>query len=189
MADIPIRRLGRGHRLGRFADHQQRGQSGLQFGAGGPTTFEVDAGSTLTVATPLTDPAGGGGGALIKTGSGSLILAGNNTYGGGTTVNAGALVVTGSLNGTYGAVAVNGGTLQIGDGVNSNGSVTTNIADNATLVFANPNAQTYNGAIGGSGGLTKIGAGHGSLNPDRLYGRHDDQRRQARHQCRQCNGE
>ena len=33
---------------------------GCNLGAGGPTTFEVDAGSTLTVATPLTNPAPAG---------------------------------------------------------------------------------------------------------------------------------
>ena len=38
---------------------------------------------------------------------------------------------------------ISAGTLQLGDGSINNGSVQTNITDNTTLVFANPNAQTY----------------------------------------------
>ena len=52
--------------------------------------------------------AGGIGGSLVKVGSGTLTLAGVNTYTGGTTLNAGGLVVNGSL---AGGVTMNGGTL------------------------------------------------------------------------------
>jgi autotransporter-associated beta strand protein len=40
---------------------------------------------------------GTGGGSLVKTGIGILALSGTNTYTGTTTVNAGALVVNGSI--------------------------------------------------------------------------------------------
>ncbi len=54
-------------------------------------------------------------GSLTKSGSFTAILTGNNTYGGGTTINAGALVIngqTGTNSGTgSGAVTVAGGTL------------------------------------------------------------------------------
>ena len=66
-------------------------------------------------------------------------MSGANTYTGGTTVSAGVL--------------------QLGDGVASNGSVLGNIANNATLVFANPSAQSFGGVISGSGGLIKTGTG------------------------------
>ena len=52
--------------------------------------------------------AGGTGGSLVKVGSGTLTLAGANTYTGGTTINAGSLVVNGSL---ASGVTMNGGTL------------------------------------------------------------------------------
>ena len=67
---------------------------------------------------------------LIKIGSGTLILSGSSTYSGGTTISQ--------------------GTLQLGDGSSSNGSVSGNITDNATLAFANPNAQTYSAIISGT---------------------------------------
>ncbi|MGO4174140.1 autotransporter-associated beta strand repeat-containing protein [Bosea sp. TAF32] len=60
-------------------------------------------GDTTTVSGAIS-----GGGALVKTGTGTLTLSGANTYTGGTTVNAGKLVVNGSI---ASAVTVNGGSL------------------------------------------------------------------------------
>ena len=75
----------------------------------------------------------------MKTGAGTLVLTGSNTYSGGTTITA--------------------GTLQLGDGVSSNGSIARSVTDNATLTFANPAAQTFSGAIKGSGIVAKAGTG------------------------------
>jgi autotransporter-associated beta strand protein len=50
---------------------------------------------------------------MIKAGTGTLTLRGTNTYAGSTQVNAGRLVISGSLSGTT-AVAISGGTLQLG---------------------------------------------------------------------------
>ena len=80
-----------------------------------------------------------GTGGLTKVGAGALVLAASNTYQGTTTVSVGSL--------------------QLGDGVSNNGSVNGNITDNATLVLANPNAQTYSGQISGSGSVTMSGPG------------------------------
>lgn len=79
-----------------------------------------------------------GAGALIKAGSGTLVLAGDNTYQGGTTVAA--------------------GTLQLGNGGTS-GSITGNVVDNGTLVFNRSDVFTFNGAISGTGGITQAGTG------------------------------
>lgn len=69
-----------------------------------------------------------GGGSLIKSGSGTLILTAANTYTGGTTVSAGTLEVDGS---TTSPTTVNSGATLAGDGtvnagvtVNAGGSVT-----------------------------------------------------------------
>jgi autotransporter-associated beta strand protein len=74
----------------------------VQSGSGGDTisapivlgnsqTWEVDTGGTLSVTGGIGD--GGAGLALSKTGSGLLVLAGTNTYSGGTSVNGGTLIV------------------------------------------------------------------------------------------------
>lgn len=69
---------------------------------GGSLNVSQVSGTSGTISTNLT-----GSGSFTKTGSGSLIWSGTNSHTGGTTVNAGTLLV----NGTTGAVTVaNGGT-------------------------------------------------------------------------------
>ena len=85
------------------------------------------------------DPVGHGVLAIAKSGGGTLVLTGANTYTGGTTINT--------------------GTIQLGDGATSNGSVAGNISDNSGLVFANPNAQVYSGILFGAGSVTKSAPG------------------------------
>jgi autotransporter-associated beta strand protein len=70
------------------------------------STIEVTGANTLTIPGVIS-----GRGWLTKTGTGTLVLTGANTYVGDTTVNAGALLVNGSLaSGTFLTVA-SGGTL------------------------------------------------------------------------------
>jgi autotransporter-associated beta strand protein len=98
-----------------------------------------DSGTDTFAGIMRDDPAGRGVLAIAKSGSGTLVLTGANTYTGGTTINA--------------------GTLQLGDGTTSNGSVAGNISDNSGLVFANPNPQVFSGTIFGFGSVTKSAPG------------------------------
>ncbi len=91
----------------------------------------------------------GASGSLVKQGGGALVLTGTDTYGGGTTISA--------------------GTIQLGDGVYSNGAVQGNVIDQGTLVVANPAAQTFSGQISGSGNLYKTGAGSLVLTASSTY--------------------
>jgi fibronectin-binding autotransporter adhesin len=111
----------------------------LQSGDGG---FEVTDGNVII------NQAIGGSGALTKSGSGFLLLNGNNTYGGGTTISAGTLVIG------------NGGTT---------GSITGNVVDNGLLTFNRSDSFSFDGLISGSGGMTKFGAGTLTLTADNTY--------------------
>ena len=77
-----------------------------------------------------------GNGTVTKLGAGTLILTGDNTFTGTTTIST--------------------GTLQIGNG-GTTGSVAGNILNNAALVFNRTGSLTYAGAISGSGTVSKIG--------------------------------
>ena len=83
---------------------------------------------------------------LTKASTGKFTVAntGTNTFTGGTTLSAGSL--------------------QIGDGVSVNGNLPGNIVNNATLIFANPNAQTWSSVFSGSGTLVKQAAGTLTVN-------------------------
>lgn len=89
-----------------------------------------------------------GAGSLTKTGAGTLILTGDNSHGGGTTVSAGVL--------------------QIGNG-GSSGSITGDVVNNAVLAFDRSDALSYGGAISGSGALTKRGSGTLTLTGTNSY--------------------
>ena len=119
-------------------------------GAGGTLTTNTastgmftDTGITATIAVVF-----GGSGGLDKTGAGTLVLTGNNTYSGGT--------------------AIDGGTLQIGAG-NASGSILGNVADNGTLAFDRSDVVTYSGIVSGNGSVVQSGNGTLVLTGNNTY--------------------
>jgi autotransporter-associated beta strand protein len=103
----------------------------------GTTIFSNEV--TETIYGSMADDASDGNSASInKTGTGTLILQGNNTYASGTTISA--------------------GTLQIGNNGGA-GSITGNVTDNANLTFDRSDTVAFAGAISGSGSLTQSGTG------------------------------
>ena len=101
-----------------------------------------------------------GYGALTKAGSAVLTLSNDNTYRGNTTVSAGTLKITGTLD-DGNNVVVNGGTYDVDatDTVNSiSGSGgTIDVASGVTLTHKSRANKTYAGVVAGAGTLTKLG--------------------------------
>jgi len=132
----------------------------------GSRTATITA-NALTIGGSIT----GTGAALTKAGGGTLILAGNNTYNGGTTLNAGVLSVgsTAALGNSAGTLTVSGGTLMLNTysitvGSFGGGGGTVNLGSGTlTTTMPTSSSQTFSGAIIGSGGLKKTGAGTLSL--------------------------
>ena len=99
-----------------------------------------------------------GAGGIAKDGAGTLQLSGNNSYAGGTFLNAGILKVTAdsNLGAATGALTFNGGTLQFGSGFNTARSITLN---GGGTIDTNGFNTTFSGQINGPGSLAKKGSG------------------------------
>jgi len=101
---------------------------------------------------------------LTKLGTGTLTLAGSNTYGGNLTVNAGTLALAnGSALGDGSTVTLNPATTLSVIDSETLGSViglgTVNLGAGATLTLNQTLNGTFLGSITGTGNLTKAGAG------------------------------
>ena len=137
----------------------------LQLGNGGTSgsiigdvvdngTFAINSSDTYSFGGAIS-----GGGAVVQMGPGTTILTGTNSYSGGTAINAGVLAVAADANlgAATGGLAFNGGTLQFLSGFTTARAVTLNAGGG--IIDTNGNSATLAGAIGGVGGLSKIGAG------------------------------
>ena len=102
-------------------------------------TIEVDAGKTLNYQGFIVTTAADGGNTVNKIGDGTLVLSGENTYAGGTTINAGIL--------------------QIGNG-GTNGSITGDVVNNANLVINRSSGTLSLGVVSGGGSITNQGGGN-----------------------------
>jgi fibronectin-binding autotransporter adhesin len=89
-----------------------------------------------------------GSGAVEQNGSGTTILTGDNTYTGGTTINA--------------------GTLQLGNGGTS-GSVVGDVANDGALAFNRSDSLIFDGLISGTGDVRQIGGGTTILTAQNTY--------------------
>ncbi|WP_296347944.1 autotransporter-associated beta strand repeat-containing protein [Reyranella sp.] len=112
-----------------------------------------------------------GTGALAKAGAGTLVLHAGNTFSGGTIISGGTLAINGdsALGAANGGLTFDGGTLQFlaGFDVGSARAITLNASGGT--VDTNGFSSGILGPIGGSGGLTKIGAGTLTLSGTNTY--------------------
>lgn len=143
--------------------------SNLRAASGTDLVFhQYNTAGDVTVNAVITNQASGG---LVKTGPGTLILAGANTFTGGVFVNQGVLSVatvadsgTASNLGAGAAIALGDGshvgTLLYTGGVNAtNRSVVVGAVGAVVNVSTAAGALTLNGVVSGTGFLTKLGVG------------------------------
>ena len=118
--------------------------------------FNRTSGSTFTYGQVIS-----GSGALIKSGNGTQILAGSNSYSGGTSVNAGVLNLgtDAALGATSGTVTLNGGTLQTSTSFAFNAARSFTVASGTGTLDTQGNNNTIAGSLSGAGTLAKSGSG------------------------------
>lgn len=126
----------------------------------GGATFDTNSFNVTAAQSLLSGIANDGG--LTKNGTGTLTLAGSNSYNGGTRINAGTLKVNSDLGlgATSGSVTIsNGAVLQAGGSLATARTIT--LGSGGGKLDTNGNTVSLNGVITGVAGasLVKIGAG------------------------------
>ena len=123
------------------------------------STIHVDTSSTLTYAGTISGSRG-----YFKTGSGTLLLSGTNTYTGTTNIDAGTVQVTGTLSSS--TTVDNEGIFDL-DSTNTVASIfgsgDVQLASGITLTTGNTSNRTISGVISGAANLVKVGSGRLTL--------------------------
>ncbi|WP_221029599.1 autotransporter-associated beta strand repeat-containing protein [Actomonas aquatica] len=119
------------------------------FNGGSFTNGSLNNAAAFEARTGSLDASLGGSSGLTKTGSGTFVFTGDQTYTGTTTVSE--------------------GTLQIGDGGTTGSIASSSIVNNANLAFNRSNAVTAANNISGSGSVTQSGSGTLTLSGTNTY--------------------
>lgn len=133
----------------------------------GNAKIETESGATLTLSGVISS--GSIDGKLTKTGTGTLILSGENTYTGTTTISAGTLQVGAdtALGFSTAGLSIGAGTLATTGTFTTSRTVSLTAA--ATIDTEEDTSLIVSGVISGSGGLTKAGAGTLILTANNSY--------------------
>ncbi len=144
-----------------FQDNLPGGGIDALFGSGTVNTGTL---STTSLVVNSGNFAGNiaGNGALVKETSGTLILSGQNAFIGGTTVNAGTLVVNGDISFGMGQVAVNTDARLTGNGITgaitlSGGTLAPGTMTAQDLLWEDGDLEYGLGANGTASGLLSVG--------------------------------
>jgi autotransporter-associated beta strand protein len=134
---------------------------GTNSGTGKGVTLTATSGGTTTFSGVIQDPTAVSGSSLVrKSGAGTVVLSGVNTYAGGTAIDGGTLSISQSSNlgANSGAVTVNAATLEITNGFSTNRLFS--VANSASTFQIDP-AQIFTiaSAVSGAGTFNKTGTG------------------------------
>jgi outer membrane autotransporter protein len=151
--------------------------SGIFLQGNGTVNFAPGVGVVQILSSGIADQTGSGGtGAnagswvLAKSGAGTLVLQEASTYSGGTTITGGLINFTAANNLGIGRIALNGGGLQwVSGNIADISAQLAPIGAGGAIFDTNGNNVSFASPVGGTGGLTKAGAGRLTLMAANTY--------------------